>query len=150
MKEFQIKLETDTEDRGLHKIFKLMEAYNKSEIEFTLDFCELEDVIKYYINRELDINLDDLDILIDITSHDDNVQIEFDVNEIENEIELDFIKKEFKRHFGSNILKCDIKKVLRMIFIDCCAYKIYNDYITISFDANNLQDNWLFKYFKDN
>lgn len=150
MKEMQVRLETDTEDIDLDKILKLLKAYNKSDIEFTLDFCELEEVIKYYINRELDIDLDMLDIFIDIYNENDITKFELDLSNIDNESELDYLKTEFKKHFGVNIFNCSIRTILRIMFIDCCTYSIYNEYMTISFSADNLKDNWLFKYFKNN
>ena len=149
MKEITVKVDTYTDDDQLKRIVKLLKAYNKTEIEFSLDFCELEDVIKYYIISKLDIDLDELSMFIDIYNSDNRIMFNIDTNGLDTEAEYEFTLKELKKHFGSNILKCDIKKVLRIIFIDCCSYELYEDYIKVVFSADNL-DNWLFKYFNSN
>ena len=149
MKEITLRVDTYTDDDQLKRIIKLLKAYNKTEIEFSLDFCELEDVIKYYINSELDIDLDEMSIFINIYNSDSKIIFDIDTNGIENNAEYVYLFNEFKKHFGSNILKCDIKKVLRIVFIDCCSYELHKDYIKVIFSADNL-DNWLFKYFNSN
>jgi hypothetical protein len=150
MKDLILKVNTDTDDKDIDKIVKLLNKYNRTEIEFTLDFCELEEIIQYYIIRELDIDLEELGVVINIFNDINRITIEFNADTIDNKTELKYIIDEFKRHFGVNILNCDIRQILRMVFIDCCSYELKEDEIVITFDSEDLYDNWLFKYFKTN
>lgn len=123
---------------------------NNLQLEFCMQLCDIVDLFKYYINKNAehieDINNYDC-IDIDIIKENNDILFTLNPSDDEEDIsDIKFLDKEFKRYFGSSILKCDIKKVLRILLTDCKEYSIDNETLKLNMYYDNYKHTWLGEY----
>lgn len=125
---------------------------NNLLLEFSLSLCDITDMFKYYVNRNIE-DIDDLDIYdcIDIEIKEENNEYIFDMNpsdDEEDQTDIKFIDCELRKIFGVSVLRSKLTNVLRMLLMDCKGYGIENGILTINIYYDNFKHTWIGEYLK--
>lgn len=145
---------SDIDIKENDELLEMIYNYNDNlELEFLLNLCEITDLFKYYVNRNIEMigNLDNYDCVYPEFKFIDNELI-FTLSpsdDEEDDSDIRHIDKEFKRHFGNSILKCKAENIFRILLIDCCSYVLNDDILELSMFYENYKETWLGKYLAD-
>lgn len=125
---------------------------NNLLLEFSMPLCDIADMFKYYVNRNIE-DIEDLDIYdcINIEIEEEDNEYIFNMNpsdDEEDQTDIKFIDCELKKIFGVSVLNSKLINVLRMLLMDCKGYGIENGILTINIYYDNFKHTWIGEYLK--
>lgn len=153
IKQLNINIDAYIDEQAqIQKIVKQLNKLNKVNITFTITEEELEELLTYYIKHNLNIDLIDYEAYITVQSK----LMQLDIQAAYTKQEEEYVLKELKKHFGINLSKISqVEDILRVMLFDVCDFEyVLNKYnnqtyeILLTFDSNNLEENWLFSYYQ--
>ena len=128
--------------KGLPTVDTLKNNIDDFSIDIHITADEFIKLFKNYVRRQLDIDLDLLDIFIILDINNDKISLDIEELEENDPNELLYLLEEFKRHFGRSIFEIraviNLNILFRKIFSNCNSYGFDKDGIlTISYSLNN-------------
>lgn len=146
------KLQISNIDIENNKDFlEMIYSYNNDlELEFSLSLCEITDMFKYYVNRNIEMigDINQYDCIYPEFKYIDN-ELYFTLNASDDEDDASDIKhidRELKRHFGMSLLNCKAENVFRMLLTYCSEYYIEDDIIYLNIYYENYKEAWVGEY----
>lgn len=136
------------------RLLDMIYSYNNElEIEFSLNFCEIIEMFKYYVNRNIELlgDIDQYDCIYPQLKYIDN-ELMFTLNASDDEEDYSDVKhidKELKRHFGVSLLNCKAEHVFNILLSHCNDYCIENELIELNIYYENYKETWLGEYLAD-
>ena len=123
---------------------------NDLELEFSLNLCEIVEMFKYYVNRNIEMigNIDQYNCIYPEFKYIDN-ELLFTLNASDDEedaSDLKHIDRELKRHFGVSLLNCKAEDLFRILLTYCSDYCIENDIIYLDIYYENCKETWIGEY----
>lgn len=131
--------------RDLYKILEKQQCKNSSLITVNINHKELELLIKSYIKKNIDVDMDLLKYDLDINIRKNNIHIKVEYpKDDDNEKEYALFTKELKNNLGNQIIdnKSEInsKIMLRTMFMNALYFNVCNSDLEIAYDIDNLNE----------
>lgn len=126
-------------------IYKAIEKQCKNNSLITIDINnkELELLIKTYIKKAVDVDIDSLGYDLNININKNNILVNIKYP-LEDKNEYDLFKNELKSIFGNQIInnkdEINSKIMLRTLFMNALSFDICNSNLKIIYDIDNLNE----------
>lgn len=133
------------------QLLDMIYSYNDElELEFSMNFCEIIEMFKYYVNRNIELleDIEQYDCIYPQLKYIDN-ELMFTLNASDDEDDYSDIKhidRELKRHFGVSLLNCKAEYVFNILLSYCSSYCIENGLIELDIYYENYKETWLGEY----
>lgn len=129
--------------KNLFKMLEKQECKKNSLVTIDINYKELELLIKSYVKKNVDIDMDLLKYDLDINIGKNNIHIKVEYPK-DDEKEYLLFTKELKNNLGNQIInnKSEInsKIMLRTMFINALYFNVCNSNLKIAYDIDNLNE----------
>lgn len=145
-----VKINTEVDlDYDIPIVDYLKSNIEDFNIEMKIARTEYCILFKRYVEDNLDIDLDELDVLV-IANSEMELTLDTSILEKNDEEEYYLLIKELKHHFGKSVFtnkySLSSRIINRRLFFGCIDYYVENDYIIVNYCITDSMANDIIEY----